>query len=404
MRIGLVGDLLLARRFDASRSGLRRVFDGCDAVFGNLECVLHNFEDPPARPSGGTWTRADPDVAKDLRALGLNVVSMANNHAGDYGAGAARSTVAHLQVANISSAGWGEDLTSAASPAILDSYGGSVAVVAGTSTFPEHSMAAYPKGRIRARPGVNPLRIDYTLHMPDGDLSKAQRLLGALGVARRTTTGDMILFGRHRVTAGESYGYRASARASDLQRLIDGIRSATDSALVLVSHHVHPGRGSLEEEPDEAQEAIAKAAIDAGASIVAGHGAHTLRPVEFYGDGVIFYGLGSLFLESAWTRDAPWDACDQQDGDRRIGSQSARAHESSRWGLMVLADVSARRVERVQAVLVSLRAGRPRIVSPEMATRMVDHLRRLSEPRGTVLRTAGTRLELLRRYSQLQDG
>ena len=41
----------------------------------------------------------------------------------------------------------------------------------------------------------------------------------------------------------------------------------------------------------------AHAAIDAGADIVVGHGAHFLRGVEHYREKVIFYNLGSFLME-----------------------------------------------------------------------------------------------------------
>ena len=185
----------------------------------------------------------------------------------------------------------------------------------------------------------------------------------------------------------------------DLQRLIESIRTVADSALVLVSHHVHPGRGPLEEEPDEAQEEVAKAAIDAGATIVAGHGPHTLRPIEFYRHGVILYGLGSLFLESASTRPLPWDALDEMEPsplamhDERP-RHAYSGHESSRWGLIVRVDVSGRTVAAVEARPVILDGGRGRAVSPSTARPMVEHLRRLSEQRGTTLSSTATKLVL----------
>lgn len=42
------------------------------------------------------------------------------------------------------------------------------------------------------------------------------------------------------------------------------------------------------------QEEVGRAAIDAGASIVFGHGPHRLQPFEKYNDGVIFYSLGNF--------------------------------------------------------------------------------------------------------------
>lgn len=46
--------------------------------------------------------------------------------------------------------------------------------------------------------------------------------------------------------------------------------------------------------PTPEQESVGRAAIDAGADIVFGSHPHVLRPVEHYGDGVIFYSMGNF--------------------------------------------------------------------------------------------------------------
>jgi poly-gamma-glutamate capsule biosynthesis protein CapA/YwtB (metallophosphatase superfamily) len=45
------------------------------------------------------------------------------------------------------------------------------------------------------------------------------------------------------------------------------------------------------------QTAFARAAIDAGASVVVGHHPHVTQPWERYGEGVIFYSLGNLVFD-----------------------------------------------------------------------------------------------------------
>jgi len=42
--------------------------------------------------------------------------------------------------------------------------------------------------------------------------------------------------------------------------------------------------------------------IDAGASVILGHHPHTVRPVEAWGDGLIFYSLGNLLFNLEWYR------------------------------------------------------------------------------------------------------
>lgn len=51
--------------------------------------------------------------------------------------------------------------------------------------------------------------------------------------------------------------------------------------------------------PNDLQVSFARAAIDAGATIVAGHHPHVVQPVEVYKHGVIFYSLGNLVFDQA---------------------------------------------------------------------------------------------------------
>jgi len=55
--------------------------------------------------------------------------------------------------------------------------------------------------------------------------------------------------------------------------------------------------------PNEQQVQFARAAIDAGARVVAGHHPHVVQPVERYGGGVIFYSLGNLVFDQFHRKD-----------------------------------------------------------------------------------------------------
>ena len=46
--------------------------------------------------------------------------------------------------------------------------------------------------------------------------------------------------------------------------------------------------------PTEAQQELARAAIDAGANIIWGHHPHVLQPIEEYNGGIIYYSLGNF--------------------------------------------------------------------------------------------------------------
>jgi poly-gamma-glutamate synthesis protein (capsule biosynthesis protein) len=53
--------------------------------------------------------------------------------------------------------------------------------------------------------------------------------------------------------------------------------------------------------PSTKQRQDFRAAVDAGAVIVSGSQAHQPQAFEFYGGGLIHYGLGNLFFDQMWS-------------------------------------------------------------------------------------------------------
>jgi hypothetical protein len=66
---------------------MRDILRAAGVSITNAETLFHNFEGAPISDSGsyGTYAQFDPVVIDDLKWLGLDMVSTANNHAVDYG-------------------------------------------------------------------------------------------------------------------------------------------------------------------------------------------------------------------------------------------------------------------------------------------------------------------------------
>ena len=81
----------------------------------------------------------------------------------------------------------------------------------------------------------------------------------------------------------------------DLPRMREDVaRLATRADAIMVSMHA----GNEYSPKSNAQQVtFARAAIDAGASVVVGHHPHVTQPWERYGQGVIFYSLGNLVFD-----------------------------------------------------------------------------------------------------------
>ena len=68
--LALTGDANITRRLSVYEEPdfleLIYLIRGADAAFTNLEVLFHDYVPYPAHQSGGTWTRGEPILAKEL--------------------------------------------------------------------------------------------------------------------------------------------------------------------------------------------------------------------------------------------------------------------------------------------------------------------------------------------------
>lgn len=115
--------------------------------------------------------------------------------------------------------------------------------------------------------------------------------LDRAGIAHCGNEESTLITTRNGISVGVYTAY--SGHYSSPEGVADGVRRLKEQGAEIVVVYAHWG--------DEAsyyqngnQIAVAHAAIDAGADIVAGHGPHRLQPMEEYNRGVIFYSLGNF--------------------------------------------------------------------------------------------------------------
>ena len=118
-----------------------------DLVVLNLECCISERGRPWEAPGKPFFFRAPPRAVELLALLGTDCVTLANNHALDFGVDALADTLDHLAAAGIAAVGAGLDLERARRPATLAAGGLRVAVLGATDHPPD--FAAGPD-----RPGV----------------------------------------------------------------------------------------------------------------------------------------------------------------------------------------------------------------------------------------------------------
>ena len=138
----LAGDAIITRKLSVYSEPefleIRDLMRDATASFVNAEMLFLDYDEPdviPASQSGGTYMRAQPALLEDLKWMGVDLVSTANNHSLDYSFGGLRSNIKWLDEAGLVFAGTGENLAEARAPHYLETPGGRVALIAVSTSF-----------------------------------------------------------------------------------------------------------------------------------------------------------------------------------------------------------------------------------------------------------------------------
>lgn len=208
--------------------------DSADLAVVNSEMAISDRGEPLDKQY---VFRAPPSAARRIASAGIDVASLANNHAMDYGPAALVDTVDLLESAGVIALGAGADRT--------DAY------------------------RYRILPVYDDVHVAF------------------VGVSMIVPRG---------FPAGPDAAGIASARPPS--RVLDSVRSASRlSDVVIAVVHWGVERSTC---PSDAQRAFARDLVDAGADAVIGHHPHVLQPVEFAGGRLVAYSLGNFVWHPRW--------------------------------------------------------------------------------------------------------
>ena len=214
---------------------LAGIFRHADVAFVNLEGPLYEGAQGTGKDCAQCFAFHGPTYyAGVLRSLGVDVVSLANNHSGDYGEAGRDSTMAALRANGIVYGG-------------LDRDGAR----AGEMVLPNGKRVAL----VAFAPNNGTLNIN--------DLTRAAQIVRDL-----KKTHDLVMVSFH--GGGEGWTYV----------------------------HVKPGTETFVGENRGNVTAFAHIVIDAGADIVIGQGPHVPRAVEVYRGHLIAYSLGNFWTYS----------------------------------------------------------------------------------------------------------
>jgi poly-gamma-glutamate synthesis protein (capsule biosynthesis protein) len=267
----LTGDICPTRDLRPDTDEVKQTFQ----IIENADFALGNFEMPltdRGRPVEKLLNiKADPAIATTVSVLGLDMVTVANNHSVDYGWEGLVQTIDLLRSQGLSVIGAGTDIAEATTPTIATAGGKRIGVLAFSCLLPTGMSAGIN------RPGIAPIHVRtsyeidpyYQMEEP-GDLSAVR--------------------------------VRTEARAADVSAAVaavDALRNQCDTLIVTI----HWGYGSGTELA-EYQLPLAQQLIDAGADIIHGHHPHAVHPIGFYRGKPILFGLGTLVGQQVFL-DAP---------------------------------------------------------------------------------------------------
>lgn len=444
IRLALTGDSLIARKMrpylEREYLAVRDLLHSADARITNAEMLFHDFEDPPTLAPGGSYLGASPDTLAELEWFGVNMVCAANNHNYDFGEAGLLTHLNNLKSSRLPFAGIGRSLDEAQAPTYLDTANGRVALVAVTFSGPQGMIASQPSKNVGARPGSNLLRYTTEYTVESETFEAFRRFRDELDLVGQGRRGDNLRHLDHsygmsdvpddddsfymadlkdhwqypvpngcRFVRGAKYAKRLVPVHGDLELNLDSIRDARRMAdWVVVSIHSHEAEDSLDE-PTEMLQTFARAAIDAGADVVHGHGPHRDRGIEIYAGRPIFYSIGHFIIHNDTVQHVPgenmirqgldpWSNGPADFYDARAGAESegeflGKADAPGYWrDFVALVDFDGGRLSGVTLHPIDLglrrpryMRGRPVIAGAEVGEAVLDHMDQLSKPFGTVI-------------------
>lgn len=107
---------------------LKELFGSADLVYANLEGPITNSGNEPINGDFGLYSEFG--AIKFLKNYGINLVSLANNHIGDYGPTSVEFTIDFLNENNIRHFGWGKNLNEILQPKVIEIKGIKISLMA----------------------------------------------------------------------------------------------------------------------------------------------------------------------------------------------------------------------------------------------------------------------------------
>ena len=436
-RLLLTGDSILQRRLqsraDATLSPLFDRVRAADVAFTNLEVLANDYRGEPALESGGSHFGAPAWVLDELTEAGFDLFAAATNHCLDYSISGLVHSIEAMEARGLSFAGVGRTLEDARRPCYHTHPRGTVAMISCASSFATGQQASAQRPDMPGRPGLNPLRFETVHEVTAAQLASLREIAEQSGLeAERLQKikmgfafppADPAVFPLNGMNfrlgpaSANGAAVRTTANAKDIAAIVRWIREARGLAdIVLVSLHAHEQAGS-KEIPAEFIPVFARAMIEAGADLVAGHGPHLLRGMEMHRGKPIFYSLGNFIGQNELVPKMPADAYERfrADPDLTPGQVYQKRTNNDRGGfpsdrrywesVAPVLTYEGGALRGIELLPISLgwteprhKRGRPRLAEGAEAVSILQRFAELSRPFGTTIELDGPSAKVAARH------
>lgn len=416
-----LGDLLyshpMAERADTAFQRVVDLVRKGDVTIGNQEGVFFDLKTFKGQGYGNGLLWGEAANARDMKALGIDMVSVANNHSTDWGPEGLMETRRLLDDAGIVHSGGGRNLQEARAAGILATPKGRVALVSAASTFKPNANANDAFADVPARPGISPLRLRKINLVNQTQLVALRELATARATPREpapTANSTEVVFGEQTYRLSSKSGLSYDMDLFDHAAILKSVREAKAvSDLTVFTIHAHESTTGMDDDTPPPPDFLIKLfhdCVDAGADVILGGGPHALRGIEIYKGRPILYGMGVFFIsadvkmlqESAFrvfpdsTGHAPPPAPPQPG----VSPRAVRAGGNpASWydGIVAVTNYENGIAKSVTLYPLDVgntndpaRRGIPHLADPSTAQRILANLQRDSAPFGTKIMIEGS--------------
>ena len=390
-----------------------------DVTIGNKEGVFFDLKAFRGSGYGDGLLWGEAALGADMRAMGIDMVSVANNHSMDFGWSGLRDSLHLLDDAGIAYAGGGRSLSEARQAGYLRTPKGVIALVAAASTFKPNAGANDAFEDVPARPGISLLRWRKVNLVTASQMALIRRLATERASPYEpapAADARQVSFGGELYRLADHAGLHYQMNLYDLAGLLQAVRVAKRNAnLVVFTIHTHEtatGEDDDNPQPPDFLIRLAHDVVDAGADVFIGTGIHDLRGIEIYKGRPVFYGMSSFFIngEIKMVQESALQAYADSGGKAAAGSphktagskgcyQVRSAGNPRTWydSMVAVTDFDQGRARTVTIHPLDLgdtcdrsRRGLPHLAAPADARRILADLQSYSAPFGTRIAVDGS--------------